>query len=306
MTRKSPGNPARTDIASRLTAKGLDKLTIQDVLEALQQDGIRDLEQLVKRELEQATATVEAPLPVSPFSAPTFPTVLESPHIVHRVPAVPLLIDHTLYDPEDIGRFDGKPLHFVAPVPGGDQVLRAFSGEQWQKSLLVYVQVRQMLSLFDVRPLDNGRFWPPITPPSGPYEPQPPGWPPIGYPAPPPYPPDLPFIPFVPPSDKAPPPPPPPSEAQFFSDINFEGDWLWLGASRQWSDLTKVSRGKFLFWSSDWNDVISSVRAWVGLVVLCEHVNLGGSTFGIPPGGWVDNLVPFGWNDRTSSIVNWG
>ena len=70
---------------------------------------------------------------------------------------------------------------------------------------------------------------------------------------------------------------PPPPPAAFFSDSNFEGDWLWLNRGMEWRDLTQVDRGDF--WNrQSWNDCISSVSPVpnLGLVVLCEDINLEG------------------------------
>lgn len=300
MKHTTPG-AAQTDTAERLRERGLDKLSLEDVLAALAQDGIRDLEQLIERELANARKQVKSPTQVDVFSSAAMPPVSVATECVHRPPEMPVLIDGVLYDPKDITRFNGKALHFVAPRPGGDHYLRAYSGDQWQRSLVVYLQTRDMLSLFDVSPLDF-----PIPGLPSPPGPGGPGFPPPTPPIPLPGSPGTQQSPS--PQPTAPPPAMPnhPREAQFFSDAGYTGDWLWLGPRLQWSDLTKVSRARVLFWSSDWNDVISSVISWFGIVVLCEDINLGGSTFGIQAGLPIFHLSSYGWNDRTSSIVNWG
>ena len=105
--------------------------------------------------------------------------------------------------------------------------------------------------------------------------------------------------------------------AEFFTDTNFGGDHLWLGAGRQFTDLTRVGRGDF--WNRHtWNDCISSIKPvpYLGWLVLCWDTNLGGSTLtititgdsgGANPlnGKDIPSLVPFGWNDQCSSIVYW-
>jgi hypothetical protein len=293
---------ARVDTAARLREVGLDRLRFEDILAALEQDGIRDLEQLVKRELAEARRYAEAAARIDVFSSAAMPAADEATNSIHRPPEMPILIDGVLHDPKDITRFNGKALHFIAPRPGSDEHLRAYSGDKWQQSLSLYIQMRDMLSLFDVTPLDFPI--PGVMPPPGPGGP--------GFPPPPPFVP----VPGSPGTSHDPPrpeptpppatPPPRPSEAQFFSDAGYSGDWLWLGPRLQWSDLTRVSRARTLFWSSDWNDVISSVISWFGIVVLCEHINLGGSSFGIQAGIPIFNLASYGWNDKTSSIVNWG
>ncbi|GII89177.1 hypothetical protein Ssi03_71670 [Sphaerisporangium siamense] len=99
---------------------------------------------------------------------------------------------------------------------------------------------------------------------------------------------------------------------QMFEHHNFDGDWFWLEAGYWWPDLTRVHHGPF--WSrSDWNDTISSMSATDCNVTYYEHINGGGSSFfspaytGDPLGGhaWAD-LNAIGWNDRISSVTNWG
>ena len=81
---------------------------------------------------------------------------------------------------------------------------------------------------------------------------------------------------------------------------------MWLGPHLMWTDLTRVSRNTVLFWSGDWNDVISSLHTWVGTVSLFEHINQQGSSITFQPGQHIASLVPLGWNDRASTIINWG
>src|SRR5262249_14339617 len=45
----------------------------------------------------------------------------------------------------------------------------------------------------------------------------------------------------------------PSREAQFFDHIDFKGDWFWVGPGGAEADLTKMTKGKFLFWDDgDW------------------------------------------------------
>ncbi len=289
------------DNAARFQEKGLDQLDLEDVLAALEQDGIQDLEQLVNRQLAEGQKYVRSPSPIDIHSLETCRPKTEGGDSVHRIPQMPVLIDNVLYDPKDITRFNGNTLHFMALSSDESERFRAYSGEQWRRSLALYLQIRDMTSLFGLAPLDIPI--PGVPPPPGP-----------GGPGLPPPPPDLPLPGGPGPSGNPPPPGPAappaapshPKEAQFFSDAGYTGDWLWLGPRLQWSDLTRVSRAKVLFWSSNWNDVISSVISWYGIVVLCEHINLGGSTFGVQAALPIHNLTSYGWNDRVSSIVNWG
>ncbi|MEZ4869314.1 MAG: hypothetical protein R3C14_48780 [Caldilineaceae bacterium] len=93
----------------------------------------------------------------------------------------------------------------------------------------------------------------------------------------------------------------------FFSDINEEGDVKCLAPGRAYSDLTRVGRNLVTWWyTADWNDVISSVSWCRWDVSLYEHINYGGSQLWLRAGCNTPNLVELGWNDRASSIVNWG
>jgi len=95
---------------------------------------------------------------------------------------------------------------------------------------------------------------------------------------------------------------------QFFEHINESGDTFGLNGTHggapgeAFSDLTEVGHGLF----GDWNDVISSVSQLRWDVSLFEHINFKGSQLWLRGGCNTPNLVPLGWNDRASSVVNWG
>lgn len=95
-----------------------------------------------------------------------------------------------------------------------------------------------------------------------------------------------------------------PEQVCFFEDSNQSGDVICLPPSRAYRDLTQVSRG--FLGLSDWNDLISSVSWCRWDVSLYEHINYGGSELYLPAGCNTPNLQDLGWNDRASSIVNWG
>lgn len=96
-------------------------------------------------------------------------------------------------------------------------------------------------------------------------------------------------------------------QACFFEHIGEQGDVRCLPPNRAYRDLTRVGRTKVAWWyTSDWNDVISSVSWCRWDVSLYEHVNYGGSQLWLPAGCNTPNLVELGWNDRASAIVNWG
>lgn len=310
---KAEGNMAT------LSGVSLDRITVTDVLQALAQNGIEDLEQLVKAQIDSAKMSTYKPDSLNLYALPADTPGDPAYPIVHRRPEMPVLVDGVLYDPADINRFDGQPLHFlVKPNDDGSAALLAYTGSQWTTALRTYFQLRDMLSAFDVVPVDFSIPGPPTAP--NPITP-----PPIPLPAVPGSP-GAPKAPSVqqPPSSgnpqspspltKQPPSPPlvalalppPPTESQFFSDANFGGDWMWLGPHLAWNDLTRVPRARFLVFSSNWNDVISSLRTWVGTVTLYEDINRGGSSITFPPANHIPDLGPSGWNDRVSSIVNWG
>jgi hypothetical protein len=98
-----------------------------------------------------------------------------------------------------------------------------------------------------------------------------------------------------------------PDQVCFYEDIGEAGDVKCLAAGRAYPNLLQVGRVKVGWWyTSDWNDVISSV-AWCRWdVTLYEHINYGGSQLFLPAGCNTPNLVELGWNDRASSVVNWG
>jgi hypothetical protein len=98
-----------------------------------------------------------------------------------------------------------------------------------------------------------------------------------------------------------------PEQVCFYEDIDEGGDVKCLAPARAYPNLLQVGRVKVGWWyTSDWNDVISSV-AWCRWdVTLYEHINYGGSQLFLPAGCNTPNLVELGWNDRASSVVNWG
>lgn len=98
-----------------------------------------------------------------------------------------------------------------------------------------------------------------------------------------------------------------PETVCFFEHIWEGGDVGCLAAGRAYQNLTKVGRSKILWWySSDWNDVISSVSWCRYGVSLFEHIDYQGSELYLQAGCNTPNLVDLGWNDRASSVVNWG
>ncbi|MFI6316958.1 hypothetical protein ACIBG8_05540 [Nonomuraea sp. NPDC050556] len=93
-------------------------------------------------------------------------------------------------------------------------------------------------------------------------------------------------------------------EVQMFEHHFYDGDWFWCGAHQGWSDLTGVRHGSWP--GSDWNDTISSAKPTDCLVYYYEHINFGGIALYAPPGIALDDLQRIGWNDRISSVANYG
>jgi hypothetical protein len=236
-----------------------------DVLEVLREQGITTLESLVRQALGAPRSA--APVPVAPVGVATAGSRAASERIVHRPPSLAVIVDGVEHAPEDLSRFDGRPLHFVASrTSGGEPRLLAFTDDQplrialWASALVRRHQGATPASEVEERagaPFTRGTV-------------------------------------------------------QMFEHAGFDGDWFWLQAGFGYSDLTRVYHGPI--WSrGDWNDTISSVSATDCDVTYYEHTNWGGSSFfspaytGDPTGGhaWGD-LGAIGWNDRISSVANWG
>jgi len=98
-----------------------------------------------------------------------------------------------------------------------------------------------------------------------------------------------------------------PEQVCFFEHIGEGGDVKCLAPARAYPNLLQVGRVKVGWWyTTDWNDVISSVSWCRWDVTLYEHINYGGSQLFLPAGCNTPNLVELGWNDRASGVVNWG
>ena len=91
----------------------------------------------------------------------------------------------------------------------------------------------------------------------------------------------------------------------FWQHINFGGYSLGLGYRHALPDLTRVTMSGWWFWTTSWNDQISSLMTGSGPVTLGEHVMrpyLTGATMTIPG----NTRIPWiggAWNDRVSAIL---
>jgi hypothetical protein len=286
-TSRSGRRPGPRDVASRLQSLDRDGASAPEVMKALREAGIGDLEELVRRvigktALEPETLDLFAPVP-SPQMPPE--------QITHKPPRIPFVMGDVTYDPGDIKRFNGQTLHFVLrPLADGEHALLAFSGADWLRSLTCYFQMRQHASLVSaggggaggqVAPLylivGGGKDWYPgkDTGKGGV----------VVYP----HPPGTEVLSLL---------------GRFYEDVNFKGDTLYLAANRVWPDLTKRSRG--FLGLGDWNDVICSVQTAGATLLLFEHIQFGGDTLLITPYDITADLGKFGFDERTSSIKNFG
>lgn len=254
----------------------------QDVPEHVRQEGYGDLDETIAALGQAARQAIDPTLPHQPID----PTIFARPNppemfaeTVHRA-KLPFLHNGTLFDPQDIARFNGQELHLVQ-TPGH---LLAFSD---RKSI---ARVWELLYVTKVvEPSTNTTPAVPQTLLSdeGPV--------PIG---------DL--FPEVDEDDVG---------AHFWEDSRDEGygSHLFCPNNRGYQDLTEVCKG-FLC-TGDWNDVISSFRCWStpfqfnNVCVLYEHVGYWGLTLTSVGSGRecfaYYQLDSVGFNDITSSVGTW-
>ncbi|MFF9278933.1 hypothetical protein [Streptomyces griseosporeus] len=93
---------------------------------------------------------------------------------------------------------------------------------------------------------------------------------------------------------------------RFWEDAGEQGDIRSVGPGRGYSDLSHLHRG--FLGAGNWDNIISSLswcRFDVSLFDLTGFDASGGEFFA-PKGCNTPDLTPFGWNDRASSIANWG
>ncbi|MFD9123569.1 peptidase inhibitor family I36 protein [Kitasatospora sp. NPDC059571] len=278
-------------------------VTEDDVLSLLESEGVSTLRDLVARTLERKRSVLaegdgQVRLPPLAFSSRRSE---EEKSITHSAPHMALNVDGEDYEPTDITRFNGRPLHYLFDQAATDGPrLYAFTDETPLVALrgISYAtrhltdterHLRPSLQNIDPRPprpLDWG------VPPTG--------GPPIWY-------------------DQGPQsgsnggPKPTPNHhdtVQLFSDVNYQGDWFWMGAGYANYRLSRLPRNTVLFTSDDWNDVISSISGTNCLVTYWDDMNYGGSSFTPTNTGTgqvaIPDLGPAGWNDRISSLANYG
>lgn len=261
------GDAERGDVAAILRREGIDAL---DLLVAALSSAAQS-QRMVK-----ATARIDLQRPSDDSKeAETGPRSSS-----HQVPSMPFLLRGTLYDPQDIARFDGQELHSIA-APGRDYLLaiddRRLMDDWWRLTQMSAVAFSAPDKVLGSRP---GESHP--TGDSGDVGPTNFGGPVLILPPPPPGSGSGPFI-----------------HTNFYEDINYDGDRLPLQAGHEIGRLSEWSHG--FLGTSDWNDTISSVQlVWTVSATLFEHTFFQGSSITIT--GGAPNLLALGWNDRASSL----
>jgi len=246
-----------------------------DILAALRAEGITTLEQLVSHQLTKLREGPPTPVPLVGVEK-----VEQGLQFHHVAPRIPVMIDGVEYEPADISRFDGTPLHFIYHrLANGRPLFQATSDRNQVNTLsLIWSFVRPKDYWTGVSDGDGrvglGRVHDPAQQTQGSGSaPEPDEGPPNWW-----------------------------ASVQMFSDDNYGGDWCWLENGYQIAHLSKISRNTVLFFSGDWNDQINSLAGTGGPVTYFEHANFQGSTLTIPPGQPMPELRSLGWNDRISSV----
>jgi hypothetical protein len=285
---RPPKSPGRTNIEKRLPTLERDGASAAEVMKALSDAGIRDLEELVRRVIGRS---VVRPEPIDLFGAP--PQHKEPrKDITRKPPKIAFTVGNVTYDPRDIKRFDGQALCLVPRrSASGEDELLGFVGSEWLRSLMDYFRMVRIASLAPggASPSHRGSIGIQTQVGAGKgYNPNRKGEHTyVG-------PPSVDFGHEV-----------PSLIARFYVDPSFEGDSTWLAGNRQVPDLTKFSRG---FWSLlDWNDVISSLQTDGATLVLYSDINYQDhDTLVVMPTLNYASLGLYGWDDRVSSIQNFG
>jgi len=295
---------ARNELIDLISSVAAGDATREDAVADLKKRKVDALDVLIEVFAGQARA--ESPrrgsqIDVQSFTAKREPSSKPS----QRVPRVPVLLRGTLYDPQDITRFDGTELHFIAAK---DQMLaiddRSVMENWWQASYLSSMASSDAMALkltpdttivtvTDLnRTARTGGFG---TGPgrSGPTDPGRRVVIPLS------------LLPPAPPYCEWVPAPAPVEHTNFYEHPRRAGDRLELRASEgEMSDLTDHHLGG-IFSGDDWNDKISSIEmVRTEMTVLFEHVGPSGQSFSTS--GNIEDLIGFAWDDRASAVRTWG
>jgi hypothetical protein len=213
------------------------------------------------------------------------------------VPEVPFRVNRVEYDPKDIVRFNGKELCYISTSRSGKNELLVIENKNVWASFLqtnalaslvssdpsssdpIYLGAKSGRSVVNVTTTDTRSF------PGGGVGPT-----------------DATVVVGQPPhtmftTGKL------PTSVTMYNDAEFDGYDIELEAGMEFFDLTSC----YIFWPfDDWNDEISSIAATSSNCVYFEHVHRWGSSLVLERTVGRRNLAEIGWNDRISSVVNFG
>ena len=266
--------PTATEIIAATQELSRDQISAADVAAALDKIGISNLDRLIEDVLENRPALAEV-LDVFTPDAPSAPR----PNRKRPVPTLPFTVADTLYDPGDIDRFAEKPLHFVYRSRVRGPELIGFTGTEWLRALSTLAQWRLISGLSPTTRWAGGSATPP------------PYWG-VGH--------GGTAGPSLMPGPEA-----PSLVSLFYGEFHFKGPLLKLTPNRAWSNLTQVSMVDLKrFRVTSWNDEISSVHPNGATLLLFEAIHFGGDSMVVfDP---IADLGTAGWNERVSSIKNFG
>ncbi len=201
-------------------------------------------------------------------------------HLTHRVPSLPIVIDGKRAHPTAIRRHTGRALHTVVDQDAlAGEVLHVFTdregAEEHVKDLIFdepEAPDEPIVRLRDPELDADGALLPIAGGSNGP----PGGVPPNG------------------------------GYVELYEHQDFGGcSWRLLEWERKTvRDYRALGCGA-LWWYRDANDRVTSIDSMLSgnkpMLVLAEHILLGGSWTWFFGRSWIPSLVPFGWNDRVSS-----
>ena len=259
-------------------------LSVATIVAAFHEKEIRSLDDLAGK-LKQALADPRGrPQPIDFTRAGRSAAEREDTRVRHAKPKIPFVWNGTTYDPADISRLDGRMAGFLVRYVDGRPEMYVMDDPHLRSLAVQTVAMGRLV--------DSAINWASEAPSgsSGPNA----G--PADYGG-------STIIVSPPPFSQGSKSIPPAADLQVWSDDRFQGTGLNVPAGKQFSDLTAVYR----FWPfSDWNDCISSALPCKSACLFWEHVDFAGSflLLDLKPG--VKNFEDFGWNDRISSVQNFG
>ncbi len=283
-------------VMALLSRSNFPDLTAETLMAAFEAEGIRSLEDLatsVTEALREPHRGGPGPVPIQELGQPTAPALRGTTK--RPTPKLPVRVDGTLYDPQDVGRFDDDELAFF--VRSRDEIFalrdRAVWGPIIQSMFLTNMAtglVSRPVLAASAGSLSVTDYGPHYCPYPGYTDP----WTPFSSC---PYPPP-------PPEHPAPIPNPPPYVVRLATEKLWHGDHLDVGSGESYMDLTHVG---WWIYAEDWNDKFMSIHQMTCLAGVFEHVHFGGDYLQIGPntGGWSD-LDLVGWGHRISAVINSG